>query len=68
LFAPAAIAPAIVATINADTGAALADADVRARFAAAGAETVGGTPQSFARRIHAERQKWARVVQAANIR
>jgi tripartite-type tricarboxylate transporter receptor subunit TctC len=68
LLAPAAIAPAIVATINADTGAALADADVRTRFAAAGAETVGGTPESFALRIRAERDKWARVVQTANIR
>lgn len=68
LLAPAAIAPAIVAKVNADTGAALAAADVRERFAAAGAETVGGTPESFARRIRAEREKWARVVQAANIR
>jgi len=68
LLGPAAIPPAIVATINTDTGAALADADVRARFAAAGAETVGGTPESFARRIRAEREKWSRVVQAANIR
>ena len=68
LLSPATIAPAIVAKVNADTGAALADADVRARFAAAGAETVGGTPQAFAQRIRAEREKWARVVQEAKVK
>jgi len=68
LLAPAAAAPAIVAKVNADTVAALASADVRERFTAAGAETVGGTPQAFAQRIRAEREKWARVVQAAKIK
>jgi len=68
LLAPAAAAPAIVAKVNAETVAALASADVRERFAAAGAETVGGTPQAFAQRIRAEREKWARVVQAAKIK
>ena len=68
LLAPAAAAPAIVAKVNAYTVAALASADVRERFAAAGAETVGGTPQAFAQRIRAEREKWARVVQAAKIK
>jgi tripartite-type tricarboxylate transporter receptor subunit TctC len=68
LFAPAGLPAPLVAKVNADVIAALADPDVRARFNAAGAETVGGTPQSFAQRIHAEREKWARVVKAANIR
>lgn len=68
LFAPAGLPAPLVAKVNADVIAALADPDVRARFAAAGAETVGGTPQSFAQRIRAEREKWARVVKAANIR
>jgi tripartite-type tricarboxylate transporter receptor subunit TctC len=68
LFAPAGLPTALVAKVNADVIASLADPDVRARFNAAGAETVGGTPQAFAQRIHAEREKWARVVKAANIR
>lgn len=68
LLAPAGLPPATVARINAEVGAALAAPDVRERFAAAGAETVGGTPESFAQRIHAEREKWARVAKAANIR
>ena len=68
LFAPAGLPAPLVAKLNAEVGAALADADLRARFNAAGAETVGGTPQSFAQRIRAEREKWARVISAANIR
>jgi tripartite-type tricarboxylate transporter receptor subunit TctC len=68
LLAPAGMAPPILGTINADVIAALNEADVRERFAAAGAETAGGTPESFARRIRVEREKWARVVQRANIR
>jgi|1185.fasta_scaffold03023_2 tripartite-type tricarboxylate transporter receptor subunit TctC len=68
LFGPAAMAPAVVAKINADVAAALNVPDVRERFAAAGAETVGGTPQAFAGRIRAEREKWTRVVEAAGIR
>jgi tripartite-type tricarboxylate transporter receptor subunit TctC len=68
LLAPAAVPPAVVAKVNADVTGALGSAEVRERFAAAGAETVGGTPDSFARRIRAERDKWARVVQAANLR
>jgi tripartite-type tricarboxylate transporter receptor subunit TctC len=68
LLAPAAVPPAVVAKVNAGVTGALGSAEVRERFAAAGAETVGGTPDSFARRIRAERDKWARVVQAANLR
>jgi tripartite-type tricarboxylate transporter receptor subunit TctC len=68
LFAPAGLPAQLLAKVNADVVAALADADVRARFNAAGAETVGGTPESFTQRIRAEREKWARVAKAANIR
>src|SRR3954469_3260568 len=68
LLAPAGMASPVVARINAAVIGALNAADVRERFTAAGAETVGGTPDAFARRIRAERDKWSRVVQAAKIR
>ena len=68
LLGPAAVPRATVAKINADVGAALTAPDVRERFAAAGADPVGGTPESFARQIRAEREKWARVVERAGIR
>jgi tripartite-type tricarboxylate transporter receptor subunit TctC len=68
LLAPAATPPDIVARVSADTAAALADAGLRARFAAAGAETVGGTPAQLAERIKADTAKWAEVIKAANVK
>jgi tripartite-type tricarboxylate transporter receptor subunit TctC len=68
LFAPAGTPADIVQRISADTGAALASADVRARFAAAGAETVGGTPAQLAERVKADAAKWAEVIRAANVK
>jgi tripartite-type tricarboxylate transporter receptor subunit TctC len=68
LLAPAGTPPDIVARISADIAAALADAGLRARFAAAGAETVGGTPAQLAERIKADTAKWAEVISAANVK
>jgi tripartite-type tricarboxylate transporter receptor subunit TctC len=68
LLAPAGTPPDIVSRISADTAAALAEADLRARFAAAGAETVGGTPAQLAARIKADAAKWAEVIRAANVK
>ena len=68
LLAPAGTPPDIVSRISADTAAALADAGLRARFAAAGAETVGGTPAQLAARIQADAAKWAEVIRAANVK
>jgi len=68
LLAPAGTPPDIVSRISADAAAALADADLRARFAAAGAETVGGTPAQLAARIKADAAKWAEVIKAANVK
>jgi len=68
LFAPAGLPGPIAAKVNADVTSALAAPAVRERFTAAGAETVGGTAESFAQHMRAEREKWARVVKAAGIR
>jgi tripartite-type tricarboxylate transporter receptor subunit TctC len=68
LLAPAGTPPDIVSRVSADTAAALTDAGLRARFAAAGAETVGGTPAQLAARIKADADKWAEVIKAANVK
>jgi tripartite-type tricarboxylate transporter receptor subunit TctC len=68
LFAPAATPRDIVARISADTAAALGSADVRERFAAAGAEPVGGTPEQLAARLRTDAEKWARLIASAKIR
>ncbi len=65
ILAPAGTPSAIVAKLNAAIGAALADPDVRAALVARGAQPVAGPPESFARHIAAESEKWARVVRRA---
>jgi tripartite-type tricarboxylate transporter receptor subunit TctC len=68
LFAPAGTPADIVSRVSADTAAVLAAPDVRARFAAAGAETVGGTPAQLAARVKSDAAKWAAVIKAANVK
>jgi tripartite-type tricarboxylate transporter receptor subunit TctC len=65
IFAPAGTPPAIVDRLNAAIGTALADPDVRAALVARGAQPVAGTPESFARHIASESEKWALVVRKA---
>jgi tripartite-type tricarboxylate transporter receptor subunit TctC len=47
--------------------AALAQPDVRQKFAAQGAEPRGWTPQETAQFIRGESEKWARVIKSANV-
>ena len=68
LLAPVAVGKEVVSKINADVGTVLKESDVRERFAAAGAEAIGGSPEAFAATIETERAKWAKVVQAAKIK
>ena len=68
LFAPAGTPADIVSRVSTDAAAALTAADVRARFAAAGAETVGSTPAQLAARVKADAAKWAEVIRAANVK
>ncbi|HET7670738.1 MAG TPA: tripartite tricarboxylate transporter substrate binding protein [Burkholderiales bacterium] len=68
LLAPAGTPRELISKVNGDVGALLKESDVRERFAAAGAEPIGGSPEAFAETIQAERAKWAKVVQAARIK
>jgi tripartite-type tricarboxylate transporter receptor subunit TctC len=62
-------APAdIVATLNAAINAALADPNMKARFADLGGTVLPGSPADFAKLITADREKWAKVIRAGNIR
>jgi tripartite-type tricarboxylate transporter receptor subunit TctC len=60
--APAGTPPDVVARLNQVIVAALAEADVRDRIHTLGAEPMPGTPEEFGRFIHAEYEKWAKVV------
>jgi tripartite-type tricarboxylate transporter receptor subunit TctC len=68
LFAPAATPREIVARVHADVVAVLKDADLRQRFANAGADPVGNTPEQFAAVIRADTEKWAKVIKAGNVK
>ncbi len=63
LLAPAGTPREIVERLNAETARALADTDVKSKFAAQGIETMGGTTAQIAALIREETVKWARVVQ-----
>jgi tripartite-type tricarboxylate transporter receptor subunit TctC len=67
LMAPAGTPEAIVARLNAETNAALADPEIRKKAEAAGLELRGGTAQAFADFIASETRKWAQIIKAANI-
>jgi tripartite-type tricarboxylate transporter receptor subunit TctC len=68
ILAPAATPRDIVAQVSSDVAAVVQAADVRERFAAAGAEPIASTPEAFAETIRTETAKWARVVKAAGIK
>jgi tripartite-type tricarboxylate transporter receptor subunit TctC len=62
VFVPVATPAAIVAKINADVNAFLAQPDSREKMAGFAFEPVGGTPQAFAAYLKEEVAKWARMV------
>jgi tripartite-type tricarboxylate transporter receptor subunit TctC len=68
LLGPAGLPREVVAKVSEDIAAVLKAEDVRARFAAAGAEPAGTDPQAFATLIRSEREKWAALIRAANIK
>lgn len=67
VLAPAGTPPEAVAKLSQALNAALAQPEVRERFAANGLEAASSTPAEFAAFIRAEIQKWAKVVKDANI-
>jgi tripartite-type tricarboxylate transporter receptor subunit TctC len=62
MFVSAGTPPAIVAKLNADVNAFLAQADSRERLAGFAFEPVGGTSEAFAAYLKAEVGKWARMI------
>ena len=65
---PARTPKEIVALINREIVRIIALPDVKERFATLGLDPVGGTPDDFAQQMHAEGDKWAKVIRAANIK
>ena len=65
---PAGTPKPITDKLNADTVRALADTDVKKRFADLGVEAVSSTPAEFAAFIRAEMGKYTKLIQEANIK
>jgi tripartite-type tricarboxylate transporter receptor subunit TctC len=66
--APQHTAPAIVARLNQEIGASLADPKIIERFAALGGTPLVLTAAEFGKFLADETEKWGKVVRAANIR
>jgi tripartite-type tricarboxylate transporter receptor subunit TctC len=67
LLAPARTPPEAIAALNAAMNRVLADPTVRARYAALGAEPVGGTPEALAAMVREEIERWRGVILAQRI-
>jgi len=67
LFGPAGMPPEIVAPLNQALVNVLRIPDVQTRFSARGVALAPGSAQQYRDKLIAERQKWRRVAQAANI-
>ena len=58
----------IVAKLNKETNAALVDPSMKARFADFGRTTFATSPAEFGKFIAEEKEKWGKVIRAANIK
>jgi tripartite-type tricarboxylate transporter receptor subunit TctC len=67
LLAPAGTPQEVVTKLNHAVNDALASDDVRALLRVQGMDPLGGTPETFARMIVSETEKWARVITAAGL-
>ncbi len=68
LVAPKDTPPAIIAKLNAEINAGLADPKLKTRFAELGGMVLSGSPDDFGKLIRDETEKWAKVIRAANIK
>ncbi|MEJ7932419.1 tripartite tricarboxylate transporter substrate binding protein [Ramlibacter sp. AN1015] len=68
LVAPPGTPQPIVDKLNAAIGDILKMPDVRERLAATGAEPIGGSPAEMNKFLEAERNRWKKVIDAANVK
>jgi tripartite-type tricarboxylate transporter receptor subunit TctC len=68
VFAPSGTPEAVVTRLNAEAAKAIASPEVKDKLGPLGMENMSGTPQSFARLVAADLDKWRGVVKSAKIR
>jgi tripartite-type tricarboxylate transporter receptor subunit TctC len=59
---------ALVESLSADANKVLADAQIRKRMQALGADPAGNTPEEFARFIRDDQAKWSKLIREAGIK
>lgn len=62
VYGPKGMPPDLAGKVNQAVNAALADADVKDRFARLGAEPTGGTPQAFAAMVKTDTARWKKII------
>jgi tripartite-type tricarboxylate transporter receptor subunit TctC len=67
LYGPKNLPADVTQKLNAALNAALADAEVKERFARLGAEPTPSTPTAFATLAQNERAKWKRIIEQRKI-
>jgi tripartite-type tricarboxylate transporter receptor subunit TctC len=68
LLAPAGTPATILRKLHLETVNALAQPDVRAKFADLGLETIGNSPDEFAAAVRSEIPRWARLIKESGIK
>ena len=68
IFVPAGAPSSVIDLLHREIAKALARAEVKERMAALGLDPVANTPAEFSAWIRSELAKWAKVIEAANIR
>jgi tripartite-type tricarboxylate transporter receptor subunit TctC len=67
LFTTAGTPKDIVERLNREVVAVIRKPDIQSRMAGVGAEPVGSSPEDFGKLVRSEKDKWAKVIKAANI-
>jgi tripartite-type tricarboxylate transporter receptor subunit TctC len=68
VIAPAKTPRDVIARLNAEINKALADPEMKAKFAAQGVEFVGGTPEQAERFIRGESERWGKIIKAQGMK
>ena len=68
ILAPAKTPPPVVARLQKEIAAVLAEPETRERYATLGIEPVANAPEQFAEQIRADLARWEKVVRQAGIR
>jgi tripartite-type tricarboxylate transporter receptor subunit TctC len=66
--APKDTPPEIIEKLNGEINAALAEPNLKMRFAELGSSVVGGAPADYRRLLAEEIEKWAKVIKSAGIK